>query len=139
MPVTIRLRETKREVEMRFVDYILKEDGEIQTILSMRGPADNPITLAILLQDDLVHAGYWGGYVPQFDNLSFSGVPGDAPTAVPPFCRSSFDRKKMPEEEAVCTSHGEPLPKRAQAMMMLACRRAFAAAHATRHRQRLCR
>ena len=54
VPVTIRLRETRREVEMRFVDYILKEDGEIQTILSMRGPADNPITLAILLQDDLV-------------------------------------------------------------------------------------
>src|SRR2546421_8261634 len=53
VPVTIRLRETKREVEMRFVDYILKEDGEIQTILSMRGPSDNPITMAILLQDDL--------------------------------------------------------------------------------------
>ena len=54
VPVTIRLREPKREVEMRFVDYILKEDGEIQSILSMRGPADNPITLAILFQDDLV-------------------------------------------------------------------------------------
>lgn len=53
VPVTIRLRERKREVEMRFVDYILKEDGEIQTILSMRGPSDNPITMAILLQDDL--------------------------------------------------------------------------------------
>jgi prepilin-type N-terminal cleavage/methylation domain-containing protein len=39
-----------------------------------------------LLQDDLVHAGYWGGYVPQFDNLSFTGVPGDAPTGVPNPC-----------------------------------------------------
>ena len=39
-----------------------------------------------LLQDDLVHAGYWGGYVPQFDNLSSTGVPGDAPTAVPDPC-----------------------------------------------------
>jgi prepilin-type N-terminal cleavage/methylation domain-containing protein len=39
-----------------------------------------------LLQDDLVHAGYWGGYVPQFDNLSSTGVPGDAPTAVPNPC-----------------------------------------------------
>jgi hypothetical protein len=54
VPVTIRLREPKREVEMRFVDYILKEDGEIQTILSVRKPSENPITLAILLQDDLV-------------------------------------------------------------------------------------
>jgi len=39
-----------------------------------------------LLQDDLVHAGYWGGYLPQFDNLSFGGAPGDAPTAVPDPC-----------------------------------------------------
>jgi VWFA-related protein len=54
VPVTIRVRDQKREVEMRFVDYILKEDGEIQTILSIRKPSENPITLAILLQDDLV-------------------------------------------------------------------------------------
>jgi type IV pilus assembly protein PilW len=39
-----------------------------------------------LLQDDLVHAGYWGGYVPQFDNLSSTAVPGDAPAAVPDPC-----------------------------------------------------
>jgi prepilin-type N-terminal cleavage/methylation domain-containing protein len=39
-----------------------------------------------LLQDDLVHAGFWGGYVPQFDNFSFSAVPADAPTAVPNPC-----------------------------------------------------
>src|SRR6267378_6512340 len=54
VPVTIRVHEAKREVEMRFVDYILKEDGELQTILSMRNRTDNPITLAILVQDDLV-------------------------------------------------------------------------------------
>src|SRR5229473_450892 len=54
VPVTIRLREPKREVEMRFVDLVLKEDGELQTILSIRKPSENPITLAILLQDDLV-------------------------------------------------------------------------------------
>src|SRR6266436_5624630 len=54
VPVTIRLREPKREVEMRFVDLIIKEDGELQTILSIRKPSENPITLAILLQDDLV-------------------------------------------------------------------------------------
>jgi prepilin-type N-terminal cleavage/methylation domain-containing protein len=37
-----------------------------------------------LLQDDLVHAGYWGGYVPQFDDLTSTAVPGDAPSAVVP-------------------------------------------------------
>jgi hypothetical protein len=53
VPVTIRLRQERREVEMRFVDYILKEDGELQTILSIRKPSENPVTLAILMQDDL--------------------------------------------------------------------------------------
>jgi hypothetical protein len=52
VPVTIRIKQ-KREVEMRFVDYILKEDGEVQTILSIRKPSENPVTLAILMQDDL--------------------------------------------------------------------------------------
>jgi len=54
VPVTIRVREPRRVAEMRFVDFILKEDGELQTILSIRNPSENPITLAILLQDDLV-------------------------------------------------------------------------------------
>lgn len=54
VPVTVRVREPKREVEMRTVNYLLREDGEMQTILSVRGPAENPITLAILIQDDLV-------------------------------------------------------------------------------------
>lgn len=54
VPVTIKVRRPTREVEMRFVDYVLKEDGELQTILSMRGASENPITLAILIQDDLV-------------------------------------------------------------------------------------
>ena len=53
VPVTIRLRNAK-PVEMRFVDYLLREDGEMQTILSARTPTDSPMTLAILLQDDLV-------------------------------------------------------------------------------------
>jgi VWFA-related protein len=51
VPVTIKVR---RPSEMRFVDYVLKEDGEVQTILSMRSQSENPITLAILIQDDLV-------------------------------------------------------------------------------------
>lgn len=54
VPVTIKVRRPTPEVEMRFVDYVLKEDGELQTILSFRSRSDNPITLAILIQDDLV-------------------------------------------------------------------------------------
>jgi type IV pilus assembly protein PilW len=39
-----------------------------------------------LLENDVVHAGFWGTYVPEFDDLTFAGTPGDAPTAVPDPC-----------------------------------------------------
>lgn len=54
VPVSIRVREPKRDVEMRFVNYLLREDGEMQSILSVRGPAESPMSLVILIQDDLV-------------------------------------------------------------------------------------
>jgi hypothetical protein len=54
VPVTILVREPRRPVEMRVIDYILREDGELQTIISRRGPAEVPLSLAILIQDDLV-------------------------------------------------------------------------------------
>ena len=28
-----------------------------------------------LLQADISHAGYWGGYIPQFDDLITTGIP----------------------------------------------------------------
>lgn len=52
VPVTIRIRDSK-PVEMRVVDYLLREDGEMQAILSARTPNDSPLTLGVLLQDDL--------------------------------------------------------------------------------------
>ncbi|MFK8398113.1 PilW family protein [Pseudomonas sp. BGr12] len=39
-----------------------------------------------LLQEDLAHAGFWNGYVPQFDDLTATDPPADYPTALPPVC-----------------------------------------------------
>ncbi|HEX4899511.1 MAG TPA: hypothetical protein VFV61_03215, partial [Pyrinomonadaceae bacterium] len=52
IPVTIKVN--KPETEIRVVDLMIREDGEVQSLLSIRRPADNPVTLAVLLQDDLV-------------------------------------------------------------------------------------
>jgi hypothetical protein len=52
VPVTIKLR--GKPEEMQTVDFLIREDGEMQQILSIRRPSENPISLAILLQDDLV-------------------------------------------------------------------------------------
>lgn len=39
-----------------------------------------------LLEADIAHAGFWGGYIPQFDSLTVSGIPPDYPSAVPDPC-----------------------------------------------------
>jgi type IV pilus assembly protein PilW len=39
-----------------------------------------------LLESDVVHAGYWGSYMPNFDDQTFADVPTDAPSAVPDPC-----------------------------------------------------
>lgn len=43
------------------------------------------ITIQVI-QDDLVHAGFWGGYLPAFDDLTATLAPDDAPTAIPDPC-----------------------------------------------------
>lgn len=39
-----------------------------------------------LFQSDISHGGFWGGYVPKFDDLTFTGAPLDVPTTVPDPC-----------------------------------------------------
>ena len=39
-----------------------------------------------LLESDLVHAGFWGNFVPQFNDLTLTTVPTDTPDAVPNVC-----------------------------------------------------
>ena len=39
-----------------------------------------------LLESDVIHAGYWGSYMPDFDDQTFEDIPADAPSAVPNPC-----------------------------------------------------
>jgi len=55
IPVTIRLKETQSESELQNIDLTISEDGEPQTLISIRAMVTNaPITLALLIQEDLV-------------------------------------------------------------------------------------
>ena len=52
IPVTIRVKE---ETELQNIDLTISEDGEPQTIISVRGiGTSSPVTIAVLLQEDLV-------------------------------------------------------------------------------------
>lgn len=54
IPLTIRVKE-ESEFELQNIDLTISEDGEPQTIISLRGIGTNsPITLAVLIQEDLV-------------------------------------------------------------------------------------
>ena len=56
VPVTIRVKE-ETELELQNIDLSIIEDGEPQTIISIRGVGTNsPITLAVLIQEDLVQS-----------------------------------------------------------------------------------
>jgi VWFA-related protein len=55
IPVTVRLPEKPPQTELQYVEGLaVYEDGEPQEILTTRGAARSPLTLAVLIQDDLV-------------------------------------------------------------------------------------
>src|SRR5215212_9892575 len=58
IPVTIRVKDEtgiKEEGEFQNIDLTISEDGDPQTIISLRGiGTSSPITLAVLIQEDLV-------------------------------------------------------------------------------------
>ena len=55
IPVNIRIKGKPAEPELQLIDLTVTEDGDPQTILSIRAIGTNsPLTLAVLIQDDLV-------------------------------------------------------------------------------------
>lgn len=55
IPISIKVSGVKPEPELQTIDLTVSEDGEPQTILSIRAIGTNsPLTLAVLIQDDLV-------------------------------------------------------------------------------------
>ena len=55
IPVTIK---AKKETELQNVDLTIREDGDPQTIISIRGVhPSSPITIALLIEEDLVSVG----------------------------------------------------------------------------------
>ena len=57
IPVTVRLPEKSSQSEVLYLDALqVFEDGDRQEILATRGAGRSPMTLAILIQDDLVQS-----------------------------------------------------------------------------------
>ena len=54
IPVTIKVNDKAEVAELQNIDLTISEDGDPQTIISLRGFGFAPVTIAILIQDDLV-------------------------------------------------------------------------------------
>lgn len=55
IPVTVRLPEGRAEQELQYIDALtVFEDGQPQEVLAIRGAPQTPLSLAVLIQDDLV-------------------------------------------------------------------------------------
>ena len=55
IPVTIKINDKiDVQTELQNIDLTLSEDGQPQSIISLRAYRDSPVTLAILIQEDLV-------------------------------------------------------------------------------------
>jgi VWFA-related protein len=54
IPITIRKKGRKTQEELTPLDFTVREDGEEQRILSIRTIENTPLSVAVLIQDDLV-------------------------------------------------------------------------------------
>ena len=55
IPMTVQIKEAQQDPELQGIDLTVTEDGEPQTIISIRSRGSNaPIHLIVLIQDDLV-------------------------------------------------------------------------------------
>lgn len=54
IPVSVRVRGSKPEPELQTIELAVTEDGQPQTVLSIRAMGTSPIMLEVLIQDDLV-------------------------------------------------------------------------------------
>ncbi|MEJ7709927.1 MAG: hypothetical protein WKF84_08720 [Pyrinomonadaceae bacterium] len=54
IPLTVHPRGSRAEQELISVDLRISENGQEQTILSQRGSDTTPLSLAVLVQDDVI-------------------------------------------------------------------------------------
>jgi prepilin-type N-terminal cleavage/methylation domain-containing protein len=106
------------------VSLFVNLSGNQREMDKMNGLIENGRFAMQVFQEDLVHAGFWGGYVPQFDDLSASAIPGDAPTAVPNPCLpySNWDSTFRTSLLGIPVQSYETLPTGAGCLAQLAQR-----------------
>jgi Tfp pilus assembly protein PilW len=94
--VTLFVNTSRTNAEMVKTNYLI-EDGRVAIQV---------------MSEDLMHAGFWGGYLPQFDDLTHTDVPTDAPSAIPNPCQAynSWDPAYQLNSLAIAVQSADTLP-----------------------------
>lgn len=73
-----------------------------------------------ILENDLLQSGFWNGYVPQFDDLTFSDIPSDYPAAIPEPCKafSSWDAAYKTELLGVSVQTYDAVPTGCESLLI---------------------
>jgi prepilin-type N-terminal cleavage/methylation domain-containing protein len=69
------------------VSIFLNTSRSQSEMVKMNGLIENGRIAIQIMQDDLVHSGFWAGYLPGFDDLTSTLAPDDAPTTIPNPCQ----------------------------------------------------
>jgi type IV pilus assembly protein PilW len=70
------------------VAIFVNSSNSARELAKANGMIDSGRIAIQLLENDIEHAGYWDGYIPQWDDLTASVVPGDTPALVPNPCQT---------------------------------------------------
>jgi type IV pilus assembly protein PilW len=68
------------------VAVFVNTSGSNNEMAKANGLIENGRLAIQVLENDIVHGGFWGTAVPQFDNQTAGGIPADVPGAVPDPC-----------------------------------------------------
>jgi type IV pilus assembly protein PilW len=94
--VTLFVNTSRTNAEMVKTNYLI-EDGRVAIQV---------------MSEDLMHAGFWGGYLPQFDDLTYANVPSDGPVAIPNPCQpqNTWDAQYQLNSIGIAVQSDETLP-----------------------------
>jgi len=73
---------------LALVGIFVNSSNSARELAKANGMIDSGRLVIQVLENDIGHAGYWGGYIPQWDDLTASVAPGDVPTVVPNPCQA---------------------------------------------------
>ena len=68
------------------VAVFVNTSGSNNEMAKANGLIENGRLAIQVLENDIVHSGFWGTFVPQFDDQTTGGIPADVPSAVPDPC-----------------------------------------------------